>query len=141
MRLAKRLIAAALSLGLFLGLAFGAAPAALAFYINQPAPTSKNVVCSTKQTSATSYCADTKKNGSNQIYGPGGVILKAANVIAILGGIIAVIMIIVGAIMFAASGGDSKTVETGKNMIVYSLIGIVVIALAYVIVRFVIGRL
>ncbi|MGH7195929.1 MAG: hypothetical protein ACREGA_04090 [Candidatus Saccharimonadales bacterium] len=133
-----------LGLIVFGGLAFSLAPAAQAFDINNPVGGSGGgAVCTgANGTSSAAYCKDVKQNGggSNQITGSKGILLKAANIIAVLGGIVAVIMIIVGAIVFTTSGGDAKGVGTAKSMILYALIGIIAIALAQVIIRFVIGR-
>ena len=46
------------------------------------------------------------------------------------GGVVAVIFIIAGALMLMAGGGDSKRVETGKSMIMYSIIGLAIIFMA-----------
>jgi hypothetical protein len=54
--------------------------------------------------------------------------------------IIAVIVIIVAGIMYATSGGDSAAVTKAKNLILYSVVGIVVILAAWGITNFVIGR-
>lgn len=55
-------------------------------------------------------------------------------------GIISVIMIIVGGAKYVVSGGDSNGVQSAKNTIMYALIGIVIVALAQVIAKFVVGR-
>lgn len=55
-------------------------------------------------------------------------------------GIIAVVMIIVGGIRYITSGGDSGNVTAAKNTILYAVIGLVVVALAQVIVQFVLKR-
>ncbi len=54
-------------------------------------------------------------------------------------GIISVIMIIVGGIRYALSGGDSNSINGAKNTILYAVIGLVVAMLAYAIVGFVTG--
>jgi ABC-type Fe3+ transport system permease subunit len=51
---------------------------------------------------------------------------------------ISVIMIIVGGIRYASSNGDASRVTSGKNTVLYSVIGLVVAMLAYAIVNFVI---
>lgn len=54
-------------------------------------------------------------------------------------GIISVIMIIVGGIRYALSGGDSGSINGAKNTILYAVVGLVVAMLAYAIVGFVTG--
>ena len=60
----------------------------------------------------------------------------AINIVSWIVGIIAVIMIIVGGAKYVTSGGDSNGVQSAKNTIMYALIGIVIVALAQVIVQF-----
>ncbi len=62
------------------------------------------------------------------------------NLAYFIAGAIAVIMIIVAGIMFATSAGNAKSVTTAKNMILFSVVGIIVILSAWAITNFVIGR-
>jgi hypothetical protein len=55
-------------------------------------------------------------------------------------GVISVIMIIVGGLKYITSGGDSGSVGGAKNTILYAVIGLVVVALAQIVVRFVLSR-
>ncbi len=55
-------------------------------------------------------------------------------------GVVSVIMIIYGGFRYITSGGDSNGVTAAKNTILYALIGLVVVALAQVIVKFVINK-
>lgn len=56
-----------------------------------------------------------------------------------LAGAIAVIVIIIAGIMYATSGGDSGRVSRAKNMILYAVIGIVLVLVAFSLTQFVIG--
>ena len=56
-------------------------------------------------------------------------------------GIIAVIMIIIGGVNYTMSQGDSTKVQKAKNTILYGIIGLVVVLLAFAIVNFVLGSL
>lgn len=62
------------------------------------------------------------------------------NLFSSIVGLISVIMIIVGGIKYITSGGDSGNVTSAKNTIMYAVIGLVVVALAQIIVRFVLQR-
>jgi hypothetical protein len=62
------------------------------------------------------------------------------NVFSWIVGVIAVIMIIIGGLRYITSGGDSGNVTSAKNTILYAIIGLVIVALAQIIVRFVIGQ-
>lgn len=70
-----------------------------------------------------------------------GIITGAVNIISLVVGIVAVIMIIVGGFKYITSSGDSGKVGSAKNTILYAIIGLVVVALAQVIVKFVLNRL
>ncbi len=52
-------------------------------------------------------------------------------------GVIAVIFVVGGGIMYITSAGDSAKLQKAKNMILYSLIGLVIVALAQVISSFI----
>jgi len=64
----------------------------------------------------------------------------AINGFSLVVGVIAVIMIIVGGVKYITSSGDSSNTTSAKNTILYAIIGLVVVALAQVIVRFVLNR-
>ncbi len=65
----------------------------------------------------------------------------AINLFSIAIGVIAVIMIMVGGLKYITSSGDSNTLNSAKNTILYALVGVVVAVLAQVIVRFVLKKL
>jgi hypothetical protein len=52
------------------------------------------------------------------------------NFLLLLSLAIAPLMVVVGAFNILTSGGDPKKVETGKNIIIYTIIGIIVIMFA-----------
>jgi hypothetical protein len=64
----------------------------------------------------------------------------AINILSLVVGIIAVIMIIIGGLKYIMSSGDSSNINSAKNTILYALIGLVVVALAQVLVRFVVTK-
>ncbi len=68
------------------------------------------------------------------------LLTKIINVISLLVGVVAVIMIIIGGFRYITSGGDTTKVGSAKNTILYGLIGLVIVALAQVIVRFVLKQ-
>jgi len=65
---------------------------------------------------------------------------NVVNIFSIVVGLTAVIMIIVGGFKYVTSAGDSSKVTSAKNTILYAVIGLVVVALAQVIVQFVLGN-
>ena len=68
------------------------------------------------------------------------VVSYVVNILLFIVGAISVIMLIIGGIRYAVSGGDSGAVTSAKNTILYAIIGLVVALLAYVIVNFVITQ-
>lgn len=67
-------------------------------------------------------------------------IAQVINVFSIVVGVVAVIMIIVGGFRYVSSGGKQETVSGAKTTIMYALVGLVIVALAQTIVRFVLNR-
>lgn len=69
------------------------------------------------------------------------------NLIAILNaiigvlGIVAVVVIIIGGVGYMTSGGDAGKVKKSKDTILYGLIGLIIVALSFAIVNFVIGNI
>ncbi len=68
------------------------------------------------------------------------ILTKVINIFSVIVGVIAVIMIIVGGFRYITSGGKQESVTGAKNTILYAVIGLVVVALAQVIVRFVLDK-
>jgi hypothetical protein len=67
-------------------------------------------------------------------------IASLVNILSIAVGIVAVIMIILGGLRYVTSGGSSEKITSAKNTILYALIGLIIVALAQVIVRFVLNK-
>lgn len=65
-------------------------------------------------------------------------IKTVVNVLLFILGAIAVVMIIIGGIRYATSGGDASGIKGAKDTILYAVIGLVVAIMAYAIVNFVI---
>lgn len=62
------------------------------------------------------------------------------NILSIVVGVVAVIMIIIGGLKYVTSSGDSNKVSSAKNTILYAIVGLVIVALSQFIVRFVLDR-
>ena len=62
------------------------------------------------------------------------------NVFSWIIGAVSVIMIIYGGFRYITSGGDSNGVTAAKNTILYAIIGLVIVALAQIIVNFVLDK-
>jgi hypothetical protein len=64
-------------------------------------------------------------------------ISAAVNILSYLAGILAIIMIILSGFRYITSAGDSSKVSAAKNTLIYALIGVVIAALAQLLVRYV----
>ena len=69
------------------------------------------------------------------------IIHTIVNLLSAVVGVVAVIMIIVGGFRYITSGGNDTSVTSAKNTILYAVIGLVVVALAQLIVRFTLSKL
>ena len=86
--------------------------------------------------------ANTAK-GNNQpdkLEGQEGIFKKVTDVLLFLAGAVAVIVLIIGGIRYVISSGDSGQVQSAKNTILYAVIGLIVVIMAYAIVNFVINQ-
>jgi hypothetical protein len=62
------------------------------------------------------------------------------NLLSAIVGVVAVIMIIVGGLRYITSGGNDASVTGAKNTILYAIIGLIIVALAQVLVRFTLSK-
>ncbi len=62
------------------------------------------------------------------------------NLLSAIVGVVAVIMIIVGGLRYITSGGNDASVTGAKNTILYAIIGLIIVALAQIIVRFTLNK-
>lgn len=83
---------------------------------------------------STALCADRSDNAQSMV-GP------IVSTLLFVVGIVSVIVIIIGGIMYITSAGDPGRAKKAKDTIMYAVIGLVVAIMAYAIVDFVIRRL
>ncbi|GAC1481319.1 MAG: hypothetical protein NVS1B7_1790 [Candidatus Saccharimonadales bacterium] len=69
-----------------------------------------------------------------------GVIKLVVNLLSLFVGVAAVIMLIVGGLKYVTSQGESSNTAGAKNTILYAIIGLVIVALAQLIVRFTLNK-
>ena len=80
----------------------------------------------------------TKITGSSDLFGKVQVIIQT---LLLFVGATAVLFIVIGGFQFIISGGNPENIQRAKNSIIYSIIGLIIAVLAYVIVTFVIKSL
>jgi hypothetical protein len=102
----------------------------------------QNSLCAGSQLSApsatpssTTSCADTQ-SGTNV----NSIVTTVINVFSWLVGVVSVIMIIVGGFKYVTSGGESSGVTSAKNTILYAIVGLIIVAISQVIVKFVLSN-
>jgi len=69
-----------------------------------------------------------------------GIVALIINIFSVVVGVIAVIFIIIGGIKYVTSGGEATNITAAKNTIMYAIVGLVVVALAQILVRFVLNK-
>lgn len=81
-------------------------------------------------------------NGTpSTLFGDGGIVTSITNVLLFIAGALAVIMIIIGGLRYATSGGNASSVTAAKNTILYAIVGLIVAFLAFAAVNFVLGAI
>ena len=90
---------------------------------------------------ANSDTCKSRRTSSNPLTGPDGTLSKVANILAVIAGVAAVIILLYSGIQYITAGGDAQKVGNAKNTIIGAVIGLVVIVLARSIIAFVINRL
>ena len=93
----------------------------------------ENLCAGAEFNATTGSCASASGAGSDI----NNLIATAINIFSLVVGVIAVVMIIVGGVKYITSGCDSGNVTGAKNTILYAVIGLVIVAIAQIIVQFV----
>jgi hypothetical protein len=126
-----------LSIGVF-GLV--AAPLALpvAAYADATSQIQNGLACGSDLKTTTDGTCDTSDSSGLNLP---KVMKTIINIFSVIVGFVAVIMIIIGGIRYITSGGDSSNISGAKNTIVYAIIGLIIVALAQVLVHFVLNNL
>lgn len=107
------------------------APASLAMAsCDVPADTTEAIKCGANNTAGVPQNSDA--GGSID-----STIGKVVNLISVAVGIAAVIMIIIAGFRYVTSAGNPERTKGAKNTLLYALIGLVIVALAQIIVQFV----
>lgn len=127
----KKLLAAVSLIGLLL------IPSATVYAVDAGA---KDAVCSGI---SITQASDTPAPGTNAkpdcSAGGSGIttlIRVAVNILSLIVGIAAILMIMIGGFKYVTSQGDSNNTASAKNTIMYALIGLAIVGLAQLLVRF-----
>jgi hypothetical protein len=90
---------------------------------------------------ANTVCKDKARGSTNPLTGSNGIIRKIASTTALLAGITGVIMMIAAGITFMTANGEPGKTKQAEDMAKYTLVGIVIIALADSIISYVLTKL
>lgn len=93
---------------------------------------------STSKDKVISGIGETGGNCSGQ--GVTDLIALTVNILSIVVGIAAVIMIVVSGLKYITSGGEAGKVSNAKNTLIYAVIGLVIATLAQLLVHFVLTQ-
>ena len=66
------------------------------------------------------------------------IVTTIVNILSWIVGVVSVVMIIIGGFRYIISGGEQKSVTDAKNTILYAIVGLIIVALAQIIVHFVV---
>lgn len=99
------------------------------------AATSKDAVCA--GIGLTDVDGDGTCDGAQGASSVDSIIKTVVDVLTFIVGVAAVIMIILSGFKYITSSGDSNSISSAKSTITYAIVGLIIVALAQVIVRFV----
>jgi hypothetical protein len=127
---------------ILLGLVFGVLglSAVVAF---SPAAIAGDLIPNCADTGS-SVCNEVNQDQSvndNRFYGPNGLLTRVAALIMYIGGVAAVVMIVLGGFTFITGSGDPNALSAAKKTVLYAVVGLVVIVMPSAIIQFVMSRL
>ena len=93
-----------------------------------------NSACAGAQQVDASACGDTAATALQSL------LRLVVNILTIVVGFTAVVMIIVGGFKYITATGDSGKLSSAKSTIIYAIIGLVIVAMAQVIVHFTLAK-
>jgi hypothetical protein len=81
------------------------------------------------------------KATGDKLFGPNSIWTKILNALIYVTGSVSVLMIVIGGLRYAISGGDQGSISSAKNTILYAVVGLVLSVMGYAIVNFVLSRI
>lgn len=95
-----------------------------------------NQACSDAGTAGSELCRN-----DQALFGAGSIWTNIINAIIFVVGAVAVLMIVIGGLRYVLSAGDQAAINSAKNTILYSVVGLIVAILANAIVNFTINAI
>ena len=96
--------------------------------------------CSTPTGAQTSVCKDVNTQKSAQTNPVISLLKRVLNLLALVAGVAAVLLIIINGFRLVVSNGDSNSINSARTGLIYALIGVAVVATAQTIVVFVLDK-
>jgi len=104
------------------------------------ATTTVNVNCPGSNSNGAGATNDTCSTGIPKV-GTSGELNNILTIFFGVAAVIAVLMIVIGSIMFVTSGGNPESAAKARQTIIYAVIGLVISILAEVFVNFILGKI
>jgi hypothetical protein len=122
-----------------------AALAVLSLLVLAPAVSAYNPLDKACQSGTNTSAACSGKTGgisgaTDPISGTSGLLRRVTTLIAIIAGVAAVIVVIIGGLQYITSAGDPQKASSARSTILGALIGLVIIAAAEGILRFILSK-
>ncbi len=99
--------------------------------------------CPTDPDRRPKICEDNQSSASvdnNPIFGPDGLITKGVQILTVIVGIAAVVVIIISGFKLIMASGNSENVEKARRGLIYAVAGLIIAALAQIIITFVLNK-
>lgn len=104
-------------------------------------PFNNNNTESVCRQSGTGNSAVCQAGSGNPVSGTNGVLIKVVRLISTIGGVVAIIIMIVGGFMYITSNGEAGKIATAKNTLIYAGVGLVVMTLGQTLIVYIITRI
>lgn len=101
----------------------------------------KQQACSGANLQNNRSAEDCAKDGEEAGNKASATIQNVVNVLTMIVGIAAVIIITINGLRFITANGDSGQITAARNGVIYALVGLIIAAMAQVVVRFVVNRI
>lgn len=79
--------------------------------------------------------------GDKKLFGPDSIWNNILNILTFAIGAVAVLMVIIGAMKYALSGGEQAQIASAKNTIIYAMVALIVAVMANALVNFVLTNI
>lgn len=114
---------------------------ALVFAVSTAVPHSAHAAVDVFQNCSANGGSAVCKATSDKLFGPNSIWTKIINTLIFVTGSVSVLMIVVGGLRYAISGGDQGAINSAKNTILYAVVGLILSLMGYAIVNFVLSRI